>query len=104
MSGLQFEAMDVKNMIFENESYDFGIDKGTLDALKCGENFQLGVEQYLKEVKRVLAADGIFICISYGVPYVVLKFLNNPDLKWKVETIKIPKIKNSCEEIDGIIF
>ena len=90
-------------MTIKNESFDLVIDKSTIDSLKCSENFHFGVEQYLKEVSRVLKHDkGVFVCISYGVPYVMLKYLNEPHLKWKVDIRKVPKLQKketSSQEI-----
>jgi ubiquinone/menaquinone biosynthesis C-methylase UbiE len=34
--GLIYEVMNATNMTFADGSFDFVIDKGTLDALACG--------------------------------------------------------------------
>ena len=63
--------MDACNMSFENEKFDIIFDKATLDSIRCGMNFQFQVDQYLKEIRRVLKPEGIFICISHAKPFVL---------------------------------
>lgn len=65
---IEYKAMDILDMKeIENGSWDFVLDKGTLDAL-CSDNKEetkKKVSQYLNEVQRVLnPKGGIYICIS----------------------------------------
>ena len=61
--------MDVINMEqFSNLYFDLVIDKGTLDALLCGDYSFLKAAFMLKEVQRVLKINGIYLAISYGTP------------------------------------
>jgi ubiquinone/menaquinone biosynthesis C-methylase UbiE len=56
--------LDMK--MFEDEQFNCIIDKATLDCILCGEG---GVEdsiKVLKEVYRLLAPEGIYVCITYG--------------------------------------
>lgn len=46
------EVMDVCHMTFPDQSFDFIFDKGTLDAILCGENDQKDCQNALKEVIR----------------------------------------------------
>ncbi len=46
------EVMDVCHMTFPDQSFDFIFDKGTLDAILCGENDQEDCQNALKEVIR----------------------------------------------------
>jgi hypothetical protein len=41
-------------------------DKGTLDAMLCGDNVDVQVSKLLSECCRVLKKDGYFIDISFG--------------------------------------
>lgn len=67
VAGVDYQVMDVTAMTFEDSSYDFVVDKGTLDALcadKSPETTQK-VIAYLNEVVRVLnAKGGTFVCVS----------------------------------------
>ena len=66
--------MDVRELEFENESFDVVIDKGLLDSIlvkkliKSGNYSILNSEKMLNEIYRVLRQKGIYICISYGTP------------------------------------
>ena len=51
---------------FQNEQFNFIIDKGTLDSILCGENSIPLVDKMIKEVYRLLATNGVYYCISYG--------------------------------------
>ena len=97
---LRFEVMDVRKMSLSDKSASLVLDKGTADSIKCSQDYHIGMEDYLREVSRVLKPEtGVFICISYGIPYIMLKFLNKPEYKWKIEIKKIAKqIKEEIEE------
>ena len=60
--------MDVRDMEYEDESFDCVIDKSTIDALLCGDDAFLNVARMLKEVSRVLKPGGTYLVISYGKP------------------------------------
>jgi len=56
---LNYIAMDATQMLFNDNSYDNIIDKGTFDALMCSETTQL-VERLCSEMIRV-CKNKIFI-------------------------------------------
>jgi hypothetical protein len=59
--------MDVLDMReFSNSEFNIIIDKGTLDSILCGENSVLIGDKMMKEIYRILANSGVFICITYG--------------------------------------
>ena len=64
---IDYQVMDMLSMSFPNESFDYAIDKGSLDAL-CVDNKPETLEkviQYLNEVQRVISTKGgTFICVS----------------------------------------
>lgn len=60
--------MDVRDLKFENNTFDFIVDKSTIDALLCGEESFINVAMMTKEVQRVLKVGGIYMIISYGQP------------------------------------
>lgn len=60
--------MDVRELQYDDESFDLIIDKSTMDALLCGDQSFLNVAIMTKEVQRVLKTGGIYMIISYGPP------------------------------------
>jgi ubiquinone/menaquinone biosynthesis C-methylase UbiE len=60
--------MDVRDLQYEDNTFDVIIDKSTMDALLCGDQSFLNVSIMTKEVQRVLKKDGAYIIISYGQP------------------------------------
>ncbi|KAI9282622.1 S-adenosyl-L-methionine-dependent methyltransferase [Sporodiniella umbellata] len=69
--------MDIRDLKFENESFDIVIDKGTMDALMCdrgdvwdpSEELIREVKGEVDEVERVLKVQGIFLYITFGQPH-----------------------------------
>jgi len=53
---------------YKNESFDFLIDKGTLDALLCGDKAIMQTAVMLKECHRVLKTGGVYMVVTYGKP------------------------------------
>jgi SAM-dependent methyltransferase len=62
------EIMDVRDLKFENLSFDLVIDKGTLDNIFCIKQAFLNVAIYSKEISRVLKDNGIYFLVSFGDP------------------------------------
>ena len=62
------EVMDVRDLKYEDETFDLAIDKSTIDALLCGDHSFLNVAIMIKEIQRVLKTGGIYLIISYGQP------------------------------------
>ena len=99
--GMRYLCMNVCNLEFENGSFDVIIDKGTLDSVLCGESATEGIHKALKEVTRVLKSDGVFVCVSYGIPEYRLPYFENTDGRWSVEIQKIKKPLSEDPETDG---
>jgi len=76
--------MDARALDFEDGTFDCVVDKGTLDAILCGENSVANAQKVLSEVHRVLAPNGVYILISYGTPDHRAHYLKKPELHWKV--------------------
>lgn len=60
--------MDVRQLQYDDGIFDAVIDKGTFDSILCGNEFRQNATQMLAEIYRVLAPNGVYICISNGVP------------------------------------
>lgn len=55
-------------MDFSDDSFDFILDKGTLDALLSSQNFCTDIALYFSEVERILKIEGYFIVVSVCDP------------------------------------
>jgi len=84
LQGIEYRVMDACQMSFNDATYKFVIDKGTLDAIMCGDNANEVGEKMLKEISRVLASGGVFILISCMPRGFVWPLLNSQTLGWKI--------------------
>lgn len=60
--------MDIRDLNYDDNFFDFTVDKSTIDALLCGDNSFINVAIMTKEVMRTLKPGGIYMIISYGQP------------------------------------
>ena len=88
---MSFKQMDAKSLQFEDGSMDAIIDKACFDSILCGEGSGPNSEAMLNEVHRVLSPNGVYICITYGVPENRLGYFNKKDYDWTVFTQKAAK-------------
>lgn len=79
---LKYLQMDVRQLAFEDGSFDTIIDKGTLDSMMCGDSAAADAPAMLREITRVLAPGGVFIMITYGEPSVRLPHLMQDEYHW----------------------
>ena len=95
--------MDVCSLNFRENSFPCVIDKGTLDALLCGKNYEVAVTKMMREIGRVLAVNGIFIEITFGANGERIGVFDCPEiLPWTLEaTIHI---EAECETVYMCIF
>jgi len=101
--GMTYKTADVTNMPdFNNGFFDIAIDKGTLDAILCGENSVANADKMLGEISRALRPGGVLIVVTYGDPPTRLTYLEKPKYGWKVETQTIdkPKVPGIQQEND----
>ena len=67
VEGVTYEVMDFLDLKFENDEFEYIIDKGSFDALCCdgSEETMVKVLKYFQEISRVLAPDtGKYLCVS----------------------------------------
>ncbi|CAO2825235.1 unnamed protein product [Amaranthus hypochondriacus] len=89
---LKYMQMDVRDMsIFADDSFGSVIDKGTLDALMCGNDAQISASRMLGEVSRLLKPGGVYLLITYGDPKVRVPYLSRQVYNWKIELYIISK-------------
>ncbi len=81
--GLSYEVADCRTMPqYGDGSFGGVLDKGTVDALLCGDSDEADSYAMLKEVVRVLRPGGPYICITYAPPKTRLRYLMRPGLGW----------------------
>lgn len=83
--------MNVMDIKYQDNYFDFIIDKSTIDALLCGESSYLNVAIMLKEVQRSLKDDGHYMIISYGKPENRIVHLERPHLDFEIQIFTIKK-------------
>lgn len=69
-NGVKYDCCDCRTLShFRPEShYYLIIDKGTIDALLCGENGRNDVTRTVSEVYKALQPGGVFVCVSHAAP------------------------------------
>ena len=78
-----WKVLDITDMSeFSTDCFDLAIDKSTIDALLCGDDYLLKVAKMLKETQRVLAPGGNYFAISYGKPESRVSHLQRCFLSW----------------------
>mmetsp|Transcript_30296 Transcript_30296/g.58235 ORF Transcript_30296/g.58235 Transcript_30296/m.58235 type:complete len:271 (-) Transcript_30296:131-943(-) len=88
MTEMTWEVDDCRATAFEDNSFDVAIDKGTLDALSCGDTE--GTYNTCSEMHRILKPGGRFISISSSPMFVYLSGKLGCQVKW--EDIKVEKV------------
>ncbi|KAL9658462.1 hypothetical protein ABK040_006004 [Willaertia magna] len=103
---MNWVEMDVTNMEkFENNSFDFVLDKGTMDALvvDAGDPWDPEIEvrnmvlKMCQEIYRILKIGGKYLQISFQQPHFRKLYL----LPKKDDQLLI-NWEYSCKEVDGI--
>eukprot|EP00667_Euglena_gracilis_P018523 EG_transcript_19673 len=68
LSGMTWLEMDATRLVFPDGTFDFVIDKGTLDALCCTEQADQLTKAMNCEIRRVLKPTGLYFMISFVEP------------------------------------
>ncbi|KAF9971136.1 hypothetical protein BGZ73_005981 [Actinomortierella ambigua] len=93
--GMEWIEMDIRNLKFDDDSFDIVIDKGTMDALMCDrgdvwnphEELIKTVAMEVDEVVRVLKSGGKFLYITFGQPHFRKRHLERPCWSIKIDTL-----------------
>lgn len=81
---------------FEDNTFDFIFDKGTMDSFVATSDSTKQIPTMLAEIARVLKPGGVFAEISYGTPNTRTPFLKASTLPWTLtETKEIEKPNES---------
>ena len=100
LGGVQWRQADATDLsaVFNDKIFDVVIDKALLDALYCSEVPSKQTHKYLQEMDRILTPEGLFFCVSFGLPENRLDKIEETDeesdgfLAWNVEVHAIPKL------------
>ena len=84
---LEWYQMDCSKLTFDDNYFDFIIDKGTFDALSCSTEGTNIISESMKEIYRVLKTKGIFVEISYGRPSQRFLSMRKNELNLKIHPI-----------------
>lgn len=70
--------------ILTTASFDVIVDKGLIDALLCGEGWDVPVQKLMDQSQSVLAANGTYVLVSYTLPPSTQEFLRQGTTwEWK---------------------
>ena len=83
------DVVDIHHMTYADASFDGVVDKGTLDAIICGDETTCFPEKVVSEVFRVLKNGGKYILITFGIPENRMSYFENPSEKWRVTHIAL---------------
>jgi SAM-dependent methyltransferase len=83
-SRLQWFEMNCAKLGFPDQSFDLVIDKGTIDAIMCGDDCDELVNDTMSEAFRVLTDGGHFVCITFGSPGERFPAMRAVRRKWRV--------------------
>ncbi|KAI0372599.1 S-adenosyl-L-methionine-dependent methyltransferase [Pilatotrama ljubarskyi] len=83
---MEWHEMDIRDLKFEDDSFDVAIDKGTMDAMMTAkadvwdppEEVVQNCNREVDEVLRVLRKGGIFIYLTFGQPHFRRRYLDRP--------------------------
>lgn len=92
---LEWRVEDVRDLQSTDSSFDITIDKGTMDAMIWGSNWdpppevRENIEKYMSEIARVLRPGGRWIYITFRQPHFVRLNLTSQE-SWdiRVETLQ----------------
>ena len=79
---MSYKQMDARKLQFEDGSFDCVFDKACFDSVLSGDNSTPNSRDMLSEIHRVLAPNGVYICVTYGVPASRLNYFDNKLFDW----------------------
>lgn len=96
--GLRFLVDNCTHMQFETAQFDLVFDKGTMDALMNNADPAVA-DRYIAEVRRVLKPTGVFVMVSYAVPY---KRVDRFGPTWRLNIKQLPE--NDDDQTDHYVY
>jgi EEF1A lysine methyltransferase 4 len=65
MNRLQYEVMDARHLRYENKTVNYILEKGTIDAMLCSDDWTENLKLIFGEMCRVLKLNGAIVWISH---------------------------------------
>ena len=97
--------MDVRNILYLDNYFDYIIDKSTIDVLFCGNNDSLNVAIMMKEVQRVLKIKGVYLIVSFGNPESRAFHFQREHLSFDIKIFTLKKdLQLNDKKIEGVIY
>ncbi|KAH0582790.1 hypothetical protein H2248_010700 [Termitomyces sp. 'cryptogamus'] len=93
---MEWHLMDVRDLQFDDDSFDFAIDKGTMDAMMTTkgdvwnppEQVILDCNKEVDETLRVLRkSKGIFLYLTFGQPHFRKRYLTRPGTTLEIKQL-----------------
>lgn len=82
--GLEWIVGDCRKLSFEDNFFDFAIDKGTYDAILCSSDGSKNVKSMFKEICRTMKPGSQFLEIATSSKEDIIKYLSKPYLNWHI--------------------
>jgi ubiquinone/menaquinone biosynthesis C-methylase UbiE len=98
---MKFMSMDCRDLSFQNSTFDIVIDKGTLDSILCGDDSSENAHKALQEIHRVLQPQGIYFCVSYGIPLYRTHYLKYAKYNWNLVVEKVQKTNFEIQSVEN---
>jgi len=96
--------MDVMNLKYPDNFFDFIIDKSTIDVLFCGEDSSMNVAVMMKEIQRVLKINGVDLIVSFGKPESKIKHFEMDHLSFDIKIFSLKKSSLVKEGVTDIVI
>uniref|UniRef100_A0A7S2TWQ3 Methyltransferase type 11 domain-containing protein n=1 Tax=Lotharella oceanica TaxID=641309 RepID=A0A7S2TWQ3_9EUKA len=90
LKDLRWIRMDASRMTFEDKTFDFIIEKGTMDALVCNSETGPTLTRILAEAHRVLRIGGTLVVITYGNPDSRMALFKDANCPWRIKVRRVP--------------
>ncbi|KAF9531682.1 S-adenosyl-L-methionine-dependent methyltransferase [Crepidotus variabilis] len=92
---MDWQEMDVRNLTFEEGTFDVAIDKGTMDAMMTAkvdvwdppQEVVNNCNQEVAETLRVLGPQGIFIYLTFGQPHFRRRYLQRQGTELEIKAL-----------------
>lgn len=99
-----FEVQDVRRMPYADASFDFVLDKSTIDSLMCSDNPITNVASMVDEAYRVLVPNGIYFVLSYASPATRLEHITRDHVNWTVEKKEVSRLNAEGEKLVHFLY